>query len=118
MASGVIQKTNVDGGTGYTKLPDGTLIQWGKYSVHSGSFAAVSGTGIYYLNISFNFPIPFVGNPIVTGTSRYSTGFALPVGFNNASATTAVGYAYDFSPRTPTTQVPLIIEWQAVGKWK
>lgn len=54
-------------GTGYCKMPDGTLIQWGILNV--GDIEANStGAG------TFTFPVAFINNNyIAASTSRYTT---------------------------------------------
>lgn len=107
-----------ESGSGYAKFPDGTMIQWGTASITSGTFSQIGSSGVFSLAISFFFPAQFSGSPRVSGTARYSTGYAVPAGFNDSSNTTAKGFAYDFFARAPSAQVQLVIEWMAVGRWK
>lgn len=123
MASGVIPKTNIEGGSNYTKLPDGTLLMWGTTQITSGTFVATPVSGLFALWISFNMPTTdaqFIGATRVSGISKMSSGFESSVSFWNCSNTIASGRAYVMSSAAPTlsSSNPLSVEWMAVGRWK
>lgn len=119
MATGTIPKVTNDSGSGYCKMPDGTLIQWGRYEVKSGTFTQAGSSGVYAFALSFSFPIPFASDyPAVFGSTQYSTGHRVASGYRGASKTTSAGVAYDFYPRVMSTTNKLFVEWCAIGRWK
>ena len=114
MASGVIEKLSNDSANGYCKFPDGTLIQWGSTTTSASGMTQIASSGIYYGQASIAFPIEFVGEPIVVGSTKYATGHQVPAGFAG-STTGADVYYYDFYQRSGS---PLVIRWVAIGRWK
>lgn len=70
-----------DSGDGYCKFPDGTLIQWGSTTTSVSGMTQIASSGIYYGQASIAFPIAFVGEPIVVGSTKYGTGHQVPAGF-------------------------------------
>lgn len=122
MAIGKIKKVTNDSGSGYCKMPDGTMIQWGTASITSGTFINTNtgSSGMWDLSCNFTFPFSFAAgsSPRVFGTAKYSTGHMIPVGFFSSSATTAACELYDFYQRVPSASTPYYIEWTAIGRWK
>ena len=122
MAIGKIKKVTNDSGSGYCKMPDGTMIQWGTASITSGTFINTNtgSSGMWDLSCNFAFPFSFAAgsSPRVFGTAKYSTGHMIPVGFFSSSATTAACELYDFYQRVPSASKPYYIEWTAIGRWK
>lgn len=119
MASGVIPKTNVDGGNGYMKLPDGTLLCWGTISVPypmaiSNAWGSVYESGKN--DVSRNFPVAFVSNPELIVSLKSS-----PVSFleNNLTAsTTGISGSYWLMRPQSATLNNGFISWLAIGRWK
>lgn len=104
----------------YTELPDGTLIQWGVYTVSgSGNMTASPLSGLYRSGfVTISFPVAFYNSAYsVSGSSRYSTGNILPIGATPSTAGSFLADAYDFYAR-PLSDGNLRIYWQAVGRWK
>ena len=114
MASGIIEKLSNDSANGYCKFPDGTLIQWGSTSASASGMTLIASSGIYYGHTRIAFPIEFVGEPIVVGSTKYATGHQVPAGFAGG-ATGADVYYYDFYQRSGPL---LVIRWVAIGRWK
>lgn len=107
-----------DSDTGYCKMPDGTLIQWGVTEFKSGSTSSYISP-IVTSNITLTMPIPFADtNYIVFGSGRYSTGLATAIGFYSASTTTAYAHWWDAAARTFSATTPLVVRWCAIGRWK
>lgn len=103
-----------DSGDGYCKFPDGTLIQWGRTTTSASGMTLIASSGIYYGHTSIAFPIGFVGEPIVVGSTKYATGHQVPAGFAGNTTGADVSY-YDFYQRSGS---PLVIRWVANGRWK
>ena len=114
MASGIIEKLSNDSANGYCKFPDGTLIQWGDTYTSASGMTQIESSGIYFGQANIAFPIEFVGEPIVVGSTKCSTGHQVPAGFAG-STTGAYVYYYDFYQRSGS---PLVIRWVAIGRWK
>ena len=102
------------GGSGYHKHSDGTLIQWGSTTTSASGMTQIASSGIYYGQANIAFPIEFVGEPIVVGSTKYSTGHQVPAGFVGSTTGAYVHY-YDFYQRSGS---PLVIRWVAIGRWK
>lgn len=97
MASGTIKNFANDGGNGYCKMPDGTLIQWGTMTV---------AEGIYVDAVTFSKA--FVD-------TNYSLTLAV---YDDISASVSTKYAGGCRigriPNTASNRV----DWQAMGRWK
>ena len=104
----------------YDKLPDGTLIQWGVHTVSgSGSMSQIGSTGVFRSGfVTVQLPTAFYNTAYsVSGSCRYSTGFLVPIGAIQGTASAFTADCYDFYAR-PLTDGLLKIYWQAVGRWK
>ena len=111
--------TIVDGGSGYVKLPDGTMIQYGATTVTaSGTMTQILSSGIYYGVFNLDFPTAFASSSFrVFGSSRYSTGFPFTfAGFPLTSSRASI-YVYDFYARAMNDE-KLALQWMAIGRWK
>lgn len=107
MASGTITKVIPDSGAFYCKMPDGTLICWGR-----GSANNVSGTT--EVNIAQTFGVAYYGIPAVIlalrGASynrRIHPRDITLTGFNAACAFTSSSSSGD-----------IWFDWVALGRWK
>lgn len=97
----VTNDSSASGGSGYCKMPDGTLIEWGAATVASGSF-----TG------SFSLPVPLYRiqdssitlTPLQTGTD-FNVNYA-------DSSNSEIKFG-----RTPNTSASTYY-WIACGRWK
>ena len=107
MASGTITKTISTSGTNYCKMPDGTLICWGRASANN-----VSGTTEVF--VAQTFGVAFYGVPAVVPALRgasynrriHARDITL-TGFNAACAFTSSSSTGD-----------IWFDWVALGRWK
>lgn len=115
----LLKKQENESGDGYCKMPDGTLIQWGNTALTAtGTMTQIGSSGIYFALFYLSFPIPFIDTDYtVNGTTRYSTGHAVPLGAMPYSASQVALYAYDFYARSNNDGQRRFF-WQAVGRWK
>lgn len=106
--------------SGYNKMADGTLVQWGQTSFHlESNMTQIGSTGVYYYTYSFTLPVAFSSTLYtLTGTSRYSTGHCVSFGAINNTGNTATIHVYDYVARTAGTTNSVVLRWQAVGRWK
>ena len=102
------------GGSGYHKHADGTLIQWGSTETTAEGMTQVASSGIWFGQTSIAFPIEFINEPVVVGSTKYSTGHQVPAGFAGRTTGAYIHY-YDFYQRSGS---PLVIRWVAIGRWK
>ena len=99
---------------GYCKMPDGTLIQWGKINNGDNS---TPGAAVIYLSQ------PFVdGNFSITANINYQTIYE---GFNTYLITQAISnvacaiyFRQISSPSTSITDTNAQAQWVAMGRWK
>ena len=78
MATGTIIKDTPVSGNGYYKMPDGTLIQWGKINISSVAIDKTWGQ-IYEsarMTADQDFPVKFTVEPCLTAFS-----FTVPASF-------------------------------------
>lgn len=118
--SGFLTTDDFDSGTGYCKMPDGTLIQWGSLIVEQGSTAQYVGQ-TYQMPVSISLPIPFVDtNYRVFGSSKFVIGGAVAIGHDVSLSTESSAYirAWDYTSRTLSSSATLKIWWIAIGRWK
>ena len=106
--------TNLGGssGSGYTKLPDGTMIAWG--SVTGKSFnneTIIEGTE--------NLPAGFIASPtmIITGFPTSNVNYAFKLGAI-ASTTTEFAWSICSGSGTAITITNRGFDWCAIGRWK
>lgn len=87
-----------ESGTGYCKMSDGTLIQWGTVTIPEGLYVEAITFSKAFLNTTYSVTFGVYDNGIpVNISSKYTGGCR-------------VG-------RTPNTAANSI-DWQAVGRWK
>lgn len=116
MASGTITNFASSSGSGYCKMSDGTLIQWGRINV---SNVAIQNTwGALYESGSqtsgVTFPIPFVGYPACSATANMS-----PSAWIEGLSASTTGLSNFFLARpTSVSAASGHIDWIAVGRWK
>lgn len=81
----------------YCKMPDGTLIQWGRKTAST-------------YNAAISFPVPFIDtNYVISVTHKSAAGEAKA--YAAAVGTTTTGYLYAASGTADAY-------WIAVGRWK
>lgn len=116
--SAVDKINNFNSGSGYCKMPDGTLICWGEISISSVAISSTWGSCYESTNISVSksFPVTFSTTP--TLMTRVNT---TPVAFLEDAitvSTTGIGGQYWLTRPTTASSVNGSISWLAVGKWK
>ena len=127
----IVQMSDSDGnvypvsnssGAGYCKMPDGTLIQWGRLSGITVNLTALGNSGLYgqtyVANNGIVFPIAFANSSyFVTGSFQYSTGNAFPlsVAYNAQATDHCFPSFFDAYARSGNDGR---ITWLAIGRWK
>lgn len=110
MATGTVKQVTNNSGSGYCKMPDGTLIQWGTVSnFKSGDkvlFPIRFHDNTYRVSITpnYNTSTTIQCTYGVTGGGKYTDGFTI--------------YAWDTVTNTASTQSNLVVDWIAIGRWK
>lgn len=103
-------------GVNYCKMPDGTLIQWGRLTVSNVAIQNVWGSlfesGQQMTDVTF--PIAFVGSPACSATANISPS-AWIEGLN--SSTTGLTSYFLVRP-TSVASATGHVDWIAVGRWK
>lgn len=110
MASGTIAQGMNNSGAGYCKMPDGTLIQWGRHASEV-SVAASGGRA----EDTITFPITFVDAnyiPSVSDTTSVCTQRRTAIRTRSAGS---LGLYYENT--NPGAWTPTVY-WQAIGRWK
>lgn len=119
MATGTVTKVIPTSGTGYCKMPDGTLIQWGKLSLGSKSTAAIGSLyGAGYSDPQ-HFLVAFPFEFYSTDTTSF---FISPIG-GTYEIITAIAANYQgiqqIDVARPTSgSISGNFSWLAVGRWK
>ena len=102
MATGSMEKVTNNSGSGYCKMPDGTLIQWGKDNIAEND-----------ANKTVLFPVSFSDTNY---SLTVSGGFAyIPTVFFVYSAQT-INSVIIWKSTTDTHVQPF--SWIAIGRWK
>lgn len=108
----------------YTKMADGTLIQWGETSIElQRTMPQVGSLNLYYDVYTLTFDVPFKDTHYsIYAQSQYGTGFLFPATGNpqsnqDGTSTSATIWFYDVYQRT-TGGNALKIRWCAIGRWK
>lgn len=108
-----------DSGVGYCKMADGTLILRGTTNFTSGSMSAYGSVYIATVTITLPSTPKFInGDYTITGSSKWSTGAEFAFGQGATSATQASVRVWDVAARTFTSSAPLVVKWQAIGRWQ
>ena len=106
MATGTITKVIPTSGTGYCKMPDGTLICWGKKAV-----ARNSGQNF----TTDSFPVSFISEP--TGFCTYMTGHP-EIWLATVTDLTTTNIEMVLYNTGGTTSGNGNLYWIAIGRWK
>jgi hypothetical protein len=104
-------------GTNYCKMPDGTLICWGKYSMTltASDYSAWGTSGWYQRTFTPNisFPVNFISVPSVTAVVNNDIwGVILRASASVSAINNMVFCRYNSYAGT------VEINWQAMGRWK
>ena len=118
-AEGASSNLGFDEGSGYVKFPNGTLIQWGSFSVGPVDVTASWGQLFESSGISVNetFNEPFYSSPQLTYRCRASGVQVLLEDATYVSTTGITGTVYLYRP-TASLSVSATISWMAIGRWK
>lgn len=112
-----INENKVEGGSGYCKLPDGTLINYLEIDVQNVVISQPWGA-MYESTSAVEFgtwAYPFINNAISTAISVIGGNPATPEAHSGITMTSA-GKAYFYRPTTGT--ISLKIHVIGIGRWK
>lgn len=111
----------------YTKMADGTLIQWGEQTIAiEQTMVQVGSLNLYYGTYILTFDLPFKDTHFCMNVqSQYGTGYLFPATGNprkqSASDQTSISatiWYYDVIQRQASETASLKIRWCAIGRWK
>ena len=119
MATSIIKQVTNNSGTGYCKMPDGTLICWGNKTIPltASHFINWSTADIKRADLGDNnyipFPVSFASPPAVSATiNNDAWAFVLTV----RASTTAI---YEICiARQTAYEGSYNLGWIAIGRWK
>lgn len=103
----------------WTKFADGTIIQWGQYTIQSSEITWTAlTTGLYYSNaFSHKLPVKILENSSANNVSSRSANFDWAV--RNAIANDDTGTYLSFNLVSATNAARNIsINWFVVSRWK
>ena len=109
MATSTIKQVTNNSGSNYCKMPDGTLIQWGKESVASKTEKASLG---YHGSKAVTFAMAFVSLPVVIVCPHEDAGYW------NSGCTDITNIGFKASIAGDQPSVARTVEWLAIGRWK
>ena len=113
-----MKPTTNNSGSGYCKMPDGTLIQWGVLAnLEPRSYTGTQRGTIYFYEIPVNvqFPIEFTILPQLMLTKAGGTMAAIGWSAWTANQITEIDL---FSGEASITAMNATIHWLAIGRWK
>lgn len=117
MATSKINQVTNNSSSGYCKMPDGTLIQWGQIAINNIPITNVWGS-LYESSIqnsNTKFAISFVGVPTVTAFAHTApTSWLESLGRD----ATQLGAFYLVRPTKVESGVTGVVNWLAIGRWK
>lgn len=100
--------------SGYCKMPDGTLMQWGVLSVFAQSGDVISGT------VQLNSALPFVNTAytvILTPQRNCIAYLTSPIAESNSGGN-VTRTTTSFAIVAKGTNANISVSWLAVGRWK
>ena len=106
-------------GTGYCKMPDGTLMCWGVLSgLSPRNLTGTPAGSLYYHTYTANvtFPISFVDLPSISVTRL--TGRVCAISWVVTDTTTFSSFDTLSGQQTIESTRKLAVSWQAIGRWK
>lgn len=121
-AAGAWSSLGGSGGSGYCKLPDGTMFCWGNksYSFAGKTASQSAGSKFWYIEFAEDvaFPEAFYAKPVLTITKTEGSVTA-PVGWVSytASKITEVDFAFPAEPNLSGSN-NATVGWLAIGRWK
>lgn len=117
MATSTIEKVTNNSGTGYCKMPDGTLIVYGQNAISPRSETGTQRGSLYQYvcDTNITFPQSFIADPYVCVTKLNGTSGMIGWVSNSRTALTGVDF---FCFGSPIDNASFIINWFAIGRWK
>ena len=116
--TGAVTIPQNESGSGYCKMPDGTLICWGSFE--TGTHNANAAWGTLYetpaISVSVSFPSRFSDAPNVWYKCRTRSSQCFLEDSTIVSTTGIGGSIYLYRPTSAT--VSAFVQWLAVGRWK
>ena len=103
----------------WIKFVDGTIIQWGQYTIQGSEITWTAlTTGLYYSNsFSHKLPVKILENSSANNVSSRSANFDWAV--RNATANDDTGTFLSFNLVSATNAARnIIINWFVVARWK
>ena len=108
--NGVVESGSNANGS-WVKFSDGTMMQWGRKTLQNVEFAQTGG--IYYSQRQvFPFPQVFIQNPSISISGTTSN-----ICWIGNSTSNTEQFTFNVLHSNETTRT-VLIEWQAIGKWK
>lgn len=108
--AGIVESGSNENGS-WVKFSDGTMIQWGRKTLQNVEFAQTGG--IYYSQRQvFPFPQVFIQNPSISISGTTSN-----ICWIGNSTSNTEQFTFNVLHSNETTRT-VLIEWQAIGKWK
>ena len=104
-------------GVNYCKMPDGTLLCWGRTdTIQLSDLTPKSGNGYTYYEAALNisFAVPFVARPYLIVSK--SGGSIATVVWQNWTAEKIT--EIDFATVGEATSTQVSADWIAIGRWK
>ena len=114
----IVESGSNDNGK-WTKFADGTIIQWGKYTIQVSEITWTAlTTGLFYSNsFSHKLPVKILENSSANNVSSRSANFDWAV--RNATANDGTGTFLSFNLVSATNAARNInINWFVVSRWK
>ena len=109
MAISIIKQVTNNSDTGYCKMPDGTLIQWGSVNITTTTEKGPFG---YTGQMQITYPIAFNSTPVTVGAIHDIAEYwnASVYNYNNLKATLSIA--------GNVSNVTKKVDWLAIGRWK
>lgn len=103
----------------YTKFSDGTIHQWGQYTILSSEITWTAlTTGLYYSNVfSHKLPVKMIEGKSANNVSSRSANFDWATRNATANADTYTNLSFNLVSAT-NTERNIAINWSVVGFWK
>lgn len=102
MAQSTIKQVTNNSGTGYCKMPDGTLIQWGTATISSGSES-----------VTVDLAMNFYGDYAISALPAFSSDRAASLVFSGRN-----GNFFKVHTKVNPVTFDQFFAWIAAGRWK
>lgn len=114
----IVESGSNDNGK-WIKFTDGTIIQWGQYTIQSSEITWTAlTTGIYYSNsFSHKLPVKMLENSSANTVSSRSANFDWATRNSTANDDTATWLSFNLVTAT-VTERNISINWFVAGRWK